>query len=70
MECLRRATSMISRYRGDPNYAAETQLSALDGRVVDVLYTATRVGAAGQPGMFWKQVTSRSTKRPMRSRRL
>jgi PAS domain S-box-containing protein len=43
--------SMISRYRGDPNYAAETQLSALDGRVVDVLYTATRVGAAGQPGM-------------------
>ena len=43
--------SMVSRYRGDPNYAAETRLFALDGRVVDVLYTASRVGPTSEPGM-------------------
>ena len=43
--------SMVSRYRGDPNYAAETKLLALDGRAVDVLYTASRVGPIGEPGM-------------------
>jgi PAS domain S-box-containing protein len=43
--------SMVSRYRGDPNYAAETKLSTLDGRVVDVLYTASRVGPVSEPGM-------------------
>jgi PAS domain S-box-containing protein len=43
--------SMVSRYRGDPNYAAETKLSTLDGRAVDVLYTASRVGPASEPGM-------------------
>ena len=43
--------SMVSRYRGDPNYAAETKLSTLDGRVVDVLYTASRVGPTSEPGM-------------------
>jgi PAS domain S-box-containing protein len=43
--------SMVSRYRGDPNYAAETKLSTLDGRVVDVLYTASRVGPISEPGM-------------------
>jgi PAS domain S-box-containing protein len=42
---------MVSRYRGDPNFAAETQLFALDGRVVDVLYTASRVGPVSEPGM-------------------
>ena len=42
---------MVSRYRGDPNYAAETRLFTLDGRVVDVLYTASRVGQVGEPGM-------------------
>jgi len=36
--------SMVSRYRGDPNYVAEIKLFTLDGRVVDVLYTASRVG--------------------------
>ena len=43
--------SMVSRYRGDPNYAAETKLFTLDGRVVDVLYTASRVGPISEPGM-------------------
>jgi PAS domain S-box-containing protein len=43
--------SMVSRYRNDPNYAAETKLSTLDGRTVDVLYTATRVGPISGPGM-------------------
>ena len=43
--------SMVSRYRGDPNYAAETKLTTLDGRVVDVLYTASRVGPASEQGM-------------------
>ncbi len=43
--------SMVSRYRGDPNYAAETKLFALDGRVIDVLYTASRVGSISEPGM-------------------
>ena len=43
--------SMVSRYRGDPNYAAETRLFALDGHVVDVLYTASRVGPTSEPGM-------------------
>jgi PAS domain S-box-containing protein len=43
--------SMVSRYRGDPNYAAETKLTTLDGRVVDVLYTASRVGPISEPGM-------------------
>ena len=43
--------SMVSRYRGDPNYAAETKLFTLDGRVVDVLYTASRVGPLTEPGM-------------------
>jgi PAS domain S-box-containing protein len=42
--------SMISRYRGDANYAAETKLFTLDGRVVDVLYTASRIGPI-EPGM-------------------
>ena len=42
---------MVSRYRGDPNYAAETKLFTLDGRVVDVLYTASRVGPTSEPGM-------------------
>ena len=42
---------MVSRYRGDPNYAAETKLFTLDGRVVDVLYTASRVGPISEPGM-------------------
>jgi PAS domain S-box-containing protein len=36
--------SMVSRYHGDPNYAAETKLFSLDGRVLDVLYTASRIG--------------------------
>ena len=43
--------SMVSRYRGDPNYAAETKLFTLDGRVLDVLYTASRVGPISEPGM-------------------
>jgi PAS domain S-box-containing protein len=43
--------SMVSRYRGDPNYAAETKLFTSDGRVVDVLYTASRVGPISEPGM-------------------
>jgi PAS domain S-box-containing protein len=43
--------SMVSRYRGDLNYAAETKLSTLDGRVIDVLYTASRVGPISEPGM-------------------
>ena len=43
--------SMVSRYRGDPNYAAETKLFTLDGRVVDVLYTASRVGPISEPGL-------------------
>jgi PAS domain S-box-containing protein len=43
--------SMVSRFRGDPNYAAETKLSTLDGRVVDVLYTASRVGPVSEPGV-------------------
>ena len=43
--------SMVSRYRGDPNYAAETKLFTLDGRVVDVLYTASRVGPISDLGM-------------------
>ena len=43
--------SMVSRYRGDPNYAAETKLLTLDGRGVDVLYTASRVGSISEPGM-------------------
>ena len=43
--------SMVSRYRGDPNYGAETKLSTLDGRVIDVLYTASRVGPIAEPGM-------------------
>jgi PAS domain S-box-containing protein len=49
--------SMISRYRGDPNYAAETKLFTLDGRVVDVLYTASRVGPISEPGMSLLGVT-------------
>ena len=43
--------SMVSRYRGDANYAAETKLTTPDGRVVDVLYTASRVGPISEPGM-------------------
>jgi PAS domain S-box-containing protein len=43
--------SMVSRYRGDPSYAAETKLFTLDGRSVDVLYTASRVGPISEPGM-------------------
>jgi PAS domain S-box-containing protein len=43
--------SMVSRYRGDPNYAAETKLVRPDGRAVDVLYTASRVGPLTEPGM-------------------
>ena len=43
--------SMVSRYRGDPNYAAETKLFTLDGRALDVLYTASRVGPTSEPGI-------------------
>ena len=43
--------SMVSRYRRDPNYGAETKLRTLDGRTVDVLYTASRIGPATEPGV-------------------
>jgi PAS domain S-box-containing protein len=42
---------MVSRYRSDPSYVAETKLFTLDGRVVDVLYTASRVGPLAEAGV-------------------
>ena len=43
--------SMISRYRGEPHFGNETKVFTLDGRVLDVLYTASRVGPISEPGM-------------------
>ena len=40
-----------SRWRGEPTYQEETKIVTLDGRVIDVLTTATRPGLITDPDM-------------------
>lgn len=55
--------SMISRYRGELIYGAETKLQTLDGRTVDVLYTASRMGQTVEPGMSLLGITDISERK-------
>jgi PAS domain S-box-containing protein len=45
-DAFRRA--MESRFRGLPTFQEETKLVTLDGREIDVLYTAARLGSVGE----------------------
>jgi PAS domain-containing protein len=40
-----------SRWRGEPTHQEETKMATLDGRVIDVVMTATRPGLATDPDM-------------------
>src|SRR5437588_5326081 len=40
-----------SRLRGEPTFQEETKMATLDGRVIDVLLTATRPGLSTNPDM-------------------
>jgi PAS domain S-box-containing protein len=40
-----------SRWRGEPSHQQETKIVTLDGRVIDVLMTATRPGLINEPGV-------------------
>jgi PAS domain S-box-containing protein len=40
-----------SRWRGEPTHQEETKMATLDGRVIDVLMTATRPGRTTDPAM-------------------
>jgi signal transduction histidine kinase len=44
-DTFRRA--MESRFRGEPTFAEETEFITLDGRKIDVLFTAARMGPSG-----------------------
>jgi PAS domain S-box-containing protein len=46
-ETFRRA--MEARYRGEPTFQEETQIDSLDGRVIDVVFTAARPGPSSDP---------------------
>ncbi|XAZ21223.1 ATP-binding protein (plasmid) [Sinorhizobium sp. B11] len=41
--------AMVSRYQGRVSFEEETKMVALNGRVIDVLFTAARVGRAENP---------------------
>jgi PAS domain S-box-containing protein len=40
-----------SRWRGEPSHQQEAKIATLDGRVIDVLMTATRPGLINEPGV-------------------
>jgi PAS domain S-box-containing protein len=48
-ETFRRA--MESRFRGETTYEEETKFVTFDGREIDALFAAARVGPPGEPGM-------------------
>jgi signal transduction histidine kinase len=43
--------ALESRWRGEPTHQQEAKIVTLDGRVIDVLMTATRPGLTNEPGM-------------------
>jgi PAS domain S-box-containing protein len=43
--------AMEAWFRGEPTYEEETKIVALDGRVIDVLFTTARAGPAGGLGI-------------------